>query len=54
MVIAVAASILGSVSFRNNCMAEYQIHSVQHRQEIGGDICLTTLDKNETFELLSV
>ena len=25
--------------------------SVQHRQEIGGDICLTTLEKKETFAL---
>ena len=25
--------------------------SVQHRQEIGGDICLTTMEKKETFEL---
>ena len=25
--------------------------SVQHRQEIGGDICLTTLEKKETFDL---
>ena len=25
--------------------------SVQHRQEIGGDICLTTPEKKETFDL---
>ena len=25
--------------------------SVKHRQEIGGDICLTTLEKKETFDL---
>ena len=25
--------------------------SVQHRQEIGGDICLTTLEQKETFDL---
>ena len=28
-------------------------YSVQHRQEIGGDICLTTLEKMETFEILT-
>ena len=27
------------------------IISVQHRQKIGGDICLTTLEKKETFDL---
>ena len=27
------------------------IYSVQHRQEIGGDICLTTLKTKETFVL---
>ena len=25
--------------------------SVQHRQKIGGDICLTTMEKKETFDL---
>ena len=25
--------------------------SVHHRQEIGGDICLTTLEQKETFDL---
>ena len=27
------------------------INSVQHSQEIGGDLCLTTLEKKETFDL---
>ena len=30
------------------------VSSVQHRKEIGGDICLTTLEKKEIFDLLSM
>ena len=37
-----------SLVVQNN---EVRTYSVQHRQEIGGDICLTTLEKKETFDL---